>query len=140
MQLLGHWNFIVFVVLMMIGFYVVIASTHFVKKLIGLSTFQTAVFIFYITLGKVDNGTAPIVLEGAGPVLYSNPLPHVLILTAIVVGVATLAVGLALTIRIHEAYGSVDEEDIRNKDIAFEALEYQKEAEHKALWEKHETV
>jgi multicomponent Na+:H+ antiporter subunit C len=86
-----------------------------VKKLIGLSIFQSAVFIFYISIGKVRGGTAPI-LTGRADTVYSNPLPHVLILTAIVVGVATLALGLALVVRINEAYGTIEEEEIFEKD------------------------
>ena len=99
---------------MMTGFYIVIACGNLLKKLVGLGIFQTSVFIFYISLGKVNGGTAPI----ADPSLsvYSNPLPHVLILTAIVVGVATLALGLALVVRIHEAYGSVEEDEIDSQD------------------------
>jgi multicomponent Na+:H+ antiporter subunit C len=109
-MLAGLFNYWIVIVLMMCGFYVVIASHNLVKKLIGLSVFQTSVFILFISVGKVAGGTAPIVVPGA--VLYSNPLPHVLILTAIVVGVATLAVGLALTIRVHETFGSVEEDEI----------------------------
>lgn len=114
MHLLGLYNYWIVVVLMMAGFYLVIASDNLVKKLIGLNIFQTSVFIMYISLGKVFGGTAPIVVEGAE--LYSNPLPHVLILTAIVVGVATMAMGLALVIRINEAYGSIEEDDIQSQD------------------------
>jgi multicomponent Na+:H+ antiporter subunit C len=89
----------------------VIARANLVKKMIGLSIFQTSVFIFYISLGKMAGGTAPI-LDGNPDTLYSNPLPHVLILTAIVVGVATTALGLALILRINEAFGSVEEDEI----------------------------
>ena len=114
MQVLGLYNYWVVVVLMMAGFYLVIASDNLVKKMIGLNIFQTSVFILYISLGKIHGGTAPIVAEGAE--LYSNPLPHVLILTAIVVGVATMSMGLALVIRIHEAYGSIEEDEIQSQD------------------------
>ena len=100
--------------LMMIGFYIVIAQSNLVKKIIGLNIFQTSVFIFYISAGKVDGGTAPILVEGA--TVYSNPLPHVLILTAIVVGIATTALALALVMRIREAYGTVDELEIQQRD------------------------
>lgn len=117
MQILGHYNYWIVVVLMMMGFYVVISTGNLIKKLAGLSIFQTAVFILYITMGKVTGGTAPIVVESAvDPVLYSNPLPHVLILTAIVVGVATTAVGLALVVRIKETYDTIEEEDIYAQD------------------------
>ena len=85
-----------------------------IKKIIGLTIFQTSVFIFYISMAKVDGGTAPIL--GEGITTYSNPLPHVLILTAIVVGIATTALGLALTVRIKEAYGSIEEQEIQEKD------------------------
>ena len=102
----GLFNYEVFIFLMMVGFYTIIARGNLVKKIMGLNIFQTSVFIFYISLGKIIGGTAPILVEhgeGAEEVLYSNPLPHVLILTAIVVGVATTAVGLALVVRIRGA-------------------------------------
>ena len=105
------WNYIIVIILMMTGLFIVIARTNLIKKLIGLSIFQTSVFLFYISLGKVAGGTAPI-LDGNPGTLYSNPLPHVLILTAIVVGVATTALGLALILRINEAFGSVEEDEI----------------------------
>ena len=110
-QLAGSWNYIIVVILMMTGLFIVIARANLVKKMIGLSIFQTSVFIFYISLGKMAGGTAPI-LDGNPDTLYSNPLPHVLILTAIVVGVATTALGLALILRINEAFGSVEEDEI----------------------------
>jgi len=111
---LGQYNYWVVFVLMMIGFYVVIDRGNLLKKLIGLNMFQTAVFLMYITIGMVEGGTAPIIWDKGGP--YSNPLPHVLILTAIVVGVATLSVGLALVVRIHEAYGTIEEDEIQRQD------------------------
>jgi multicomponent Na+:H+ antiporter subunit C len=159
--LTSHFNYIVVIVLMMTGLYIVISTGNLVKKLVGLGVFQTAVFQLYITMGKVSGGRPPILqvaeesggtehkeaLSGAladhaGPlieqgehitrlsltaaktmdealvdgVLYSNPLPHVLILTAIVVGVATLAVGLALVVRIQEAYGAIEEEELQEAD------------------------
>ena len=101
---------------MMTGFYIVISANNLVKKIVGLNIFQTSVFILYISMGKVSGGTAPIVVEGATQ--YSNPLPHVLILTAIVVGVATTAVGLSLVVRIKQAYGTVEENEFENKDDA----------------------
>ncbi len=113
-MLMGLYNYWVVVVLMMIGFYIVIAHGNLVKKIVGLSIFQTSVFIFYISMAKVDGGTAPILAEGISQ--YSNPLPHVLILTAIVVGIATTALALALVVRIKEAYGSIEEEEIQKKD------------------------
>jgi multicomponent Na+:H+ antiporter subunit C len=112
----GQFNYWVVVLLMMAGLYIVIASANLVKKLIGLSVFQASVFILYITFGKVSGGAPPILSPELE--VYSNPLPHVLILTAIVVGVATTAVGLALIVRIHEAYGSTDEDEIDQMDDA----------------------
>ena len=113
-MLMGLYNDWVVVVLMMIGFYIVIAHGNLVKKIVGLYIFQTSVFIFYISMAKVDGGSAPILAENISQ--YSNPLPHVLILTAIVVGIATTALALALTVRIKEAYGSIEEEEIQKKD------------------------
>ena len=110
-QLLDSWNYIIVIILMMTGLFIVIARANLIKKLIGLSIFQTSVFLFYISLGKVAGGTAPI-LDGNSGTLYSNPLPHVLILTAIVVGVETTALGLALILRINEAFGSIEEDEI----------------------------
>jgi len=110
----GLYNYWIVVFLMMSGFYVVIARGNLVKKLVGLNVFQASVFILYITMGKVTGGTAPIIAEGIE--VYSNPLPHVLILTAIVVGVATTALGLALVVRINEAYGTIEEDEVRQKD------------------------
>jgi len=113
-MILGLYNYWVVIVLMMIGFYIIIAHGHLIKKIIGLNIFQTSVFIFYISVGKVEGATAPIWQESI--ILYSNPLPHVLILTAIVVGIATTALGLALIIRIKEAYGVIDEDEIQAMD------------------------
>ena len=114
MEILGLYNYWSVILLMMTGFYVVISRDNLVKKIIGLNIFQTSVFILYITMGKVQGGTAPIVAEGVTS--YSNPLPHVLILTAIVVGVATTALGLALVVRIREAYGTIEEKEIHQQD------------------------
>ncbi len=111
MELLGKYSYWVAIVVMMIGFYVVIDRGNLLKKLVGLNIFQTAVFMLYISSGKIFGGTAPILYDGDAP--FSNPLPHVLILTAIVVGVATLALGLALVVRIKEAYGTVEEDEIQ---------------------------
>jgi len=113
-MILGLYNYWVVVVLMMIGLYIVIAHGNLIKKIVGLNIFQTSVFILYISIAKVEGGTAPILIDGV--VQYSNPLPHVLILTAIVVGIATTALGLALTVRIKEAYGSIEEDEIQAKD------------------------
>ena len=110
----GLFNDWVVVVLMMIGLYIVIAHGNLIKKIVGLAIFQTSVFILYISMANVEGGSAPILAEGIKQ--FSNPLPHVLILTAIVVGVATTALGLALVVRIKEAYGSIEEEDIQYLD------------------------
>jgi multicomponent Na+:H+ antiporter subunit C len=106
----GLYNYWIAIFLMMVGFYNVIARGNLIKKLIGLNIFQTSVFLLYISMGKVEGGSAPIV--GAGISSFSNPLPHVLILTAIVVGVATTSVGLALVVRIKEAYGTIEEDEL----------------------------
>lgn len=161
MQYSGLYNYWIVIVLMMTGLYMVIAQGNLVKKLIGLNIFQVSVFMLYITMGKIDDGTAPIFKmqlrsESAVPyipprrarprhvkgrkvpilpsgkvpkqkfkivkrpqlrgVVYSNPVPHVLILTAIVVGIATTSLGLALVVRIHEAYGSIEEDEIQQQD------------------------
>ena len=110
----GLFNYWIVVVLMMTGFYIVISRGNLVKKIVGLNIFQTSVFILYITSGKIAGGTAPILDDRFST--YSNPLPHVLILTAIVVGVATTALGLALIVRIREAYGTIEEDEIDLKD------------------------
>ena len=109
-ELYSTFNYWMAVVLMMTGFFVVIAQGNLVKKIFGLNIFQVSVFVFYISMGKVSGGTAPILDDRY--TLYSNPLPHVLILTAIVVGVATMALGLALIVRIKDAYGTIEEDDI----------------------------
>lgn len=110
----GLFNYWIVVFLMLAGLYIVVASGNLIKKLVGLNVFQASVFLLYITMGKVEGGTAPILVEGV--TVYSNPLPHVLILTAIVVGVATTALGLALVVRINEAYGSIEEDDLEERE------------------------
>lgn len=142
-----HFNYAVVIVLMMVGLYVIFATQNLIKKLVGLSVFQTSVFLLYITIGKVSGGQPPILVESHGSdhaslsepvlvasaapiathsagahapeVLYSNPLPHVLILTAIVVGVATLAIGLALVVRIREVYSTIEKDEIDALDYHF---------------------
>jgi multicomponent Na+:H+ antiporter subunit C len=109
-----HYAYWVAIFLMMAGLYILVARGNLLKKLIGLAIFQSSVYLLYIVPGKIVGGTAPIVAEGFR--VYSNPLPHVLILTAIVVGVATLALGLALVVRIREAYGTIEEDEILGKD------------------------
>jgi multicomponent Na+:H+ antiporter subunit C len=116
--LVGHFGYWVTLFLMIAGLYILIARGNLIKKLIGLALLQTSVYLLYIGPGKLLGGTAPIVAERF--TTYSNPLPHVLILTAIVVGVATLALGLAITVRIHDAYGSIEEDEILERDRADE--------------------
>ena len=112
--ILGHYNYWLVIIIMMTGFYTVISHGNLIKKIVGLNIFQVSVFFLYISIGNVKDGAAPILEESIS--LYSNPLPHVLILTAIVVGVATTALGLALVVRIKEAYGTIEEEEIHKQD------------------------
>jgi multicomponent Na+:H+ antiporter subunit C len=114
--LLGHANYWVAVALLMIGLYIVITRGNLIKKVVGLNIFQSGVFLLYISMGYVTGGAAPI--AKAGIEIYSNPLPHVLILTAIVVAVATSSLALALIVRIKEDYGTIEEDDIIELDKA----------------------
>jgi multicomponent Na+:H+ antiporter subunit C len=135
--LIGHIVYVLVVFLLVAGLWIVFASRNLIKRMIGLAIFQSSIGLFYIALGKVTGGTAPIVIDkaseagkalaapldpayvarvGVDGVVYSNPLPHVLILTAIVVGVATLAVGLAIAVRVREAYGTVEADEIAEAD------------------------
>lgn len=123
--MLGHFTHIVTIFLMVAGLFIVIARGNLIKKLVGISLFQTSVYLLYITPGKLLGGTAPIISPQY--TVYSNPLPHVLILTAIVVGVATLALGLALAVRIREAYGTIEEDEILARDHAVDLAESAKE-------------
>ena len=118
---MGHFNYWAAIVLMMTGYYIVMSRHNLIKRLIGLNIFQTSVFILYISMAKIYGGHAPILDEQIK--LYSNPLPHVLILTAIVVGVATTAVGLALVVRINTAYGTISEDEIYAIEEAMEVAE-----------------
>lgn len=118
-EILGKYNYWISAVLMLIGFYTMISKKNFVKKIIGMNIFQTAIILFYISIADVENGVAPILLEEglghadtAAEVIYVNPLPHVLMLTAIVVGVSTTAVALSLIMKIHKEYGTFEEDDI----------------------------
>ena len=113
---IGIWNYWIVFLLMMIGLFLVIGRKNFLKKIVGLTIFQTSVFLLYITFGKIKGGTPPI-LNNAIDTVYSNPLPHVLILTAIVVGVATTALGLSLILRINSEYGSIEEDEISAQDL-----------------------
>jgi multicomponent Na+:H+ antiporter subunit C len=110
----GHFSYWITIFLMVAGLYILVARSNLLLKLIGLAILQTSVYLLYIAPAKLIGGTAPIVAEGFDR--YSNPLPHVLILTAIVVGVATLALGLALVVRVREAYGSIEEDEILNQE------------------------
>jgi len=109
-MLATHYNYWITIFLMVAGLFIVVARSNMIKSLVGLGIFQTSVYLLYLSPGKIFGGTPPIM--DAGIETYSNPLPHVLILTAIVVGVATLALGLAIVVRIHEAYGTIEEDEI----------------------------
>ncbi len=111
-----HYNYWIVIFLMMTGFYIVISRGNLLKKVVGLNIFQTSVLLLYLSMGKVTGGTAPIIADGFKT--YSNPLPSVLMLTAIVVGVATAAVARALVVRIHEAYGTIEEDEILEQEDA----------------------
>jgi len=117
MLTIGLYNYWMVITLMMIGLYTMISRGHLMKKLVGLNIFQAAVFLLYISMGFVRDAAPPLLADGVER--YSNPLPHVLILTAIVVGVATTALGLALVLRIREAYGTVDEDELHRLDNEF---------------------
>ncbi|WP_084395593.1 cation:proton antiporter subunit C [Henriciella aquimarina] len=157
--ILERGNYWAIIGLMMIGLYTLFAATNLIKRLVGLSIFQTSIILFYISLSRIDGGTAPILYgedaksHGGGhgeeaaaghasdathaaadaahgavnhgmEHIYSNPLPHVLMLTAIVVGVATLSVGLAIVVRIREAYGTIESDEIREMDLDVALAEY----------------
>jgi multicomponent Na+:H+ antiporter subunit C len=115
-EVFGLFNYWVFAILLMTGLYTVIAKANLVKKMIGMAMFQSAVFLLYITMDKVEGGTAPILRNDVPDQIYSNPLPQVLILTAIVVGIATLALGLSIVVRIYEAYGTIEEDEAAKMD------------------------
>ncbi len=114
MNFLDYYNYWVTIALIMIGLYGIINARNLVKKLIGMAMLQASVLLFYISMGMVKGGRMPILQEGE--ILYVNPLPHVLMLTAIVVGIATQAVGLAITVRIKERYGTIEEDEMLNSD------------------------
>ena len=123
----GHYNYWMVIILMMIGLYITISRGNLIKKIVGLNIFQSSVFMLYISMGKVTGGTAPII-TGNPDEVYSNPLPHVLILTAIVVGISTTALALALVVRIREAFGTIEEDEILTieRDLEFPAQEASK--------------
>ncbi len=114
-EILANINYFVTIFLLVGGLYIVVAHGNMVKKLVGLAIFQTSVYLLFLSPGKILGGTAPILAEGFE--VYSNPLPHVLILTAIVVGVATIALGMALVVRIHEAYGTVEDDEVHDQEM-----------------------
>jgi len=113
--ILAKYNYWMAVILMMIGLYAMIAKKNLIKKIVGMNIFQTAIILFYISIGFKKSGTIPI-LEHNGHVIdvakYSNPLPHVLMLTAIVVSVSTFGVALALAIKIYQEHGTLEENEI----------------------------
>jgi len=115
-SIFGLWHYWVVIALGMTGLLTVIARHNLIKKVMGLNILQSAVILLYVSMGKIEGGTAPILIEGGENVVYSNPLPHVLMLTAIVVGVATTAVALALVVRIRDAYGTIEEDAITAQD------------------------
>lgn len=108
-----RWAYATFVLLMVTGLYMMIANANLVKKLIGLNLFQSAIFLFFIAAGYVTGGSPPIVPPDGNGGPYVSPLPHVIVLTAIVVGVSLTAVALALLVRIYEEYGTLDESVLR---------------------------
>lgn len=116
----ANYNYYIVILLMMVGLYAVVARGNLIKKIVGLNIFQTSVFMLYISIGKIDGGTAPILADGLTRP-FSNPLPHVLILTAIVVGIATTALALALVLRIKDAYGTIEEDELEAFDNQNEA-------------------
>ncbi len=139
-HLLTHWNYLAVITLMMIGLYIAISSDNLVKKIMGINVFQASVILLYVSMGKVRGGTAPILMEGPETVVYSNPIPHVLMLTAIVVGVASTAVGLALVVRIKEAYGTVEEGEIVALDRQEDERTFAVEARERAAKAERETT
>jgi len=108
--ILGKYNYWIYIALMMIGFYAMIAKENLIKKVLGMNIFQTGVILLYVSISKVSGGTVPIIWDKAE--IYDNPLPHVLMLTAIVVSVSTTAVALALIIRIYKSYGTIEDDQI----------------------------
>lgn len=119
MVIVSRINYWVTILLMMIGLYAIIVKKNLVKKIIGMNILQTAVILFFVSVGAKKNATLPIIEHahnGGYPAVHAehfiNPLPHVLMLTAIVVAVATLGVSLALVIKIYKQYGTLDEDDM----------------------------
>ncbi|WP_341760101.1 cation:proton antiporter subunit C [Candidatus Endowatersipora endosymbiont of Watersipora subatra] len=123
--IIGHMNYWLFVMLMMTGLYIVVSCGNLIKKIVGLNLFQVAVFMLYISMGKITGGTAPIYIKNPEQI-YSTPLPHVLILTAIVVGIATTSLALALIVRINEEYGTIEEDEILAINLESQAIALRK--------------
>ena len=120
--IISRYNFWVVIILLLIGLYAMIAKKNLVKKIIGMNIFQTAIILFYVSLSVKEGGTLPIILHHAEhsrhaihAADYINPLPHVLMLTAIVVSVATLGVALALALKIFSLYGTLEEDEIQER-------------------------
>ena len=116
--MIGLYNYWMAIALLVMGLYTLMAERNLVKKVIGLNIFQVAVILLYITMAKVEGGTAPILIEGAEGVAYSNPVPHVLMLTAIVVGISTVALALGLVVRIYEEFGTLEEDEIQEQEAS----------------------
>lgn len=116
MKLLGLFNYWVFAVLLMIGLYTMISRQNLIKKMLALAIFQSAAFLFFITMSKIEGGTAPVIRADVAEQLFANPLPQVLILTAIVVGISTTALGLAIVVRLYEEYGTIEDDEILAMD------------------------
>ena len=120
-EIVAKYNYWIYVVLMMIGFYAMIGKRNLVKKLLGMNIFQTAIILFFVSIGVKKGGGIPIVDKyqalagGVDAATVVNPLPHVLMLTAIVVGVSVTGVALAVLIRIHEEFGTLEEDEILEK-------------------------
>lgn len=119
--LISKYNYWGYIILMMVGLYAMIIKKNLVKKIIGMSIMQTAIIFFYVSIGVKQNATIPIIAGGhnggadiVDAAHYINPLPHVLMLTAIVVAVATLGVALALAIKVYRHYDTLDEEEIHD--------------------------
>lgn len=126
-MVIAKYNYWAVILLIVIGLYAMIAKQNMVKKIIGMNIFQTAIILFYVSIGAKRGATLPIIEHGHGQsvhavhaVDYINPLPHVLMLTAIVVSVATLGVALALAMRIYFNYGTLEEDEIQKKIIGDE--------------------
>jgi len=114
--ILVKFNYWIYVVLIMIGFYGMMTKKNLMKKLIGMNIFQWSIILFYISIGSKRGGTIPIIMDIHGQTAsaadYINPLPHVLMLTAIVVGVATTGIALTLLIIIYKRYGTLEEDKV----------------------------